>query len=88
MQHQTVPLQEEGAAAAGPPPPPVPPPLQQVYNITPSPPLQRQQRYHLDMVAGKAPPLGKFPGDMKNLEGWILQMDNNFTIIQTRNQQQ
>ena len=25
---------------------------------------------------------------MKNLEGWILQMDNYFTIMQIRNKQQ
>ena len=37
------------------------------------------------MVAGKAPPPSKFRGNMKHLEGWILQMDDYFTITQTCN---
>ena len=40
------------------------------------------------MVAGKAPPPAKFRGNMKDLEGWILQMDDYFTITQTRNEVQ
>ena len=38
------------------------------------------------MVAGKAPPPFKFPDNMKDLEGWILQMDDYFIITQTRNE--
>ena len=38
------------------------------------------------MVAGKVPLLFKFWGNMKDLEGCILQMDDYFTIIQTRNE--
>ena len=37
------------------------------------------------MVAGKAPPPSKFRGNMKDLEGWILQINDYFTITQTRN---
>ena len=40
------------------------------------------------MVAGKAPPLSKFRGNMKDLKGWILQMDDYFTITQTCNEVQ
>ena len=40
------------------------------------------------MVAGKAPPPSKFRGNMKDLEGWILQMDDYFTITQTHNEVQ
>ena len=40
------------------------------------------------MVAGKAPPLSQFRGNMKDLEEWILQMDNDFTIRQTWNEVQ
>ena len=40
------------------------------------------------MLAGKAPPSAKFFGDMKNLRGWILQIDNYFTIKRTRNEKQ
>ena len=40
------------------------------------------------MVAGKAPPLSKFPSNIKDLEGWILQMDNYYTITQIRNKVQ
>ena len=35
------------------------------------------------MVASIAPPPAKINGDIKNLEGWILQMDNYSTITQT-----
>ena len=67
IQHQAVPLQEQGAAAAGPPPPPVPPLSRHVYNITLSPPPQWHQLYHTEMIAGKAPPPTKFLGNTKNL---------------------
>ena len=40
------------------------------------------------MVAGKAQPPSKFQGNMKDLEGWILQMDDYFTITQIRNEVQ
>ena len=40
------------------------------------------------MVAGEGPPAAKFHGYMKNREGWILQIDNYFTIRQTSNKQQ
>ena len=79
---------EQGAAAAGHLPPPVPPLSGHVNNVTPSPPFQRQHRYHAEMVASKVPPLAKFRSDVKNLEGWILQMDDYFTLTQTRNKQQ
>ena len=79
-QYQAVPLLEQGAAAAGPPPPPVPPPSRHVYNASPSPPPQRYPCYQPDLVAGKAPPPSKFRGNMKDLEGWILPMDDSFTI--------
>ena len=38
----------------------------------------------MEMVAGKEPSPSKFLGNVKDLEGWILQMDDYFTIIQTR----
>ena len=38
------------------------------------------------MIAGKAPPPSKFRDHIKDLEGWILQMDDYFTIKQTRNE--
>ena len=40
------------------------------------------------MVAGKAAPLANFRGDMKNLERWILQIDDYFTITQICKEQQ
>ena len=40
------------------------------------------------MVAGKAPPPAQFHGNMKDLEGWILQMNDYFTMTLTRNKQQ
>ena len=40
------------------------------------------------MVAGKAPLPAKYCSDIKHLEEWILQMDDYFTITQTRNKQQ
>ena len=42
VQHQAVPILEQGAAAAGLPPPSVPLPSRYIYNVTPSPLLQRQ----------------------------------------------
>ena len=51
-------------------------------------PPQRYSRYQPDMVAGKAPPTSKFLGNMKDLEGWMLQMEDYFTITQTRNEVQ
>ena len=86
VQYQAVPLLEQGAATAGPPPTPVLPPSRHVYHITPSPPPQHQRSYQPEMVAGKAPPPSKFRGNMKGPEGWILQMDDYFTITQTRNE--
>ena len=38
------------------------------------------------MVAGKAATPSTFRGNMKDLEGWILQMDDYFTITQTHNE--
>ena len=71
IQYQAVLLQEQGGTAAGPPPPPVPPPSRHVYNITASPLPQLQQYCQPEMVAGKAPPLSKFRGNMKDLNEWI-----------------
>ena len=88
IQYHAVPLLEQGVAIVGPPPPPVPPLSRHVYNASPSPPPQRYPRYQPDMVAGKAPPSSKFRGNMKDLEGWMLQMDDYFTITQTRNEVQ
>ena len=88
VQYQAVPLLEQGATREGPPPPPVPPPSRHVYNANPSAPPQRYLRYQPDMVAGKAPPPSKFRGNMKDLEGWILQMDDYFTMTQTCNKVQ
>ena len=87
IQHQAEPLPEQGVTAAG-PPPPVPPLSRHGYNTSPSPPAQRYQRYQPEMVAGKAPLPGKFCGNMKDLEGGILQMDDHFTITQTYNEVQ
>ena len=75
VQHQVLLLLEQGAEAAGPPLLPVLPASGHIDNVIPSAPLQRHQRYHLEMVAGKAPLLAKSCGDVKNLEGWIQQMD-------------
>ena len=86
IQHQPVPVLEHGAPVAGHPPPLVPPLLRHVYNVTPSPLPYPHQRYYLEMVAGKAPPPAKIHDDMNTLERWILPMDDNFTITQTRNE--
>ena len=67
---------------------PVQPPSRHVYNVTPSPPLQRHPHYHLEKVAGKAPLPAQFKSDMKNQERWILQIDDYFTMTQIRNEQQ
>ena len=84
IQQQAVPLLEQAAAAAAAPPlPPVPPPSRQIINASPSP--QRQQDEQ-DLVTGKAPPPSKFSGKMEKLEGWLLQMDNYFTITRIRNE--
>ena len=40
------------------------------------------------MAAGMAPAPAKFRYDMKNLERWILQIDNYFTITETSDEQQ
>ena len=40
------------------------------------------------MRAGKASPVAKLRGDMKNVEGWILQMDGDFTNTQIGNKVQ
>ena len=40
------------------------------------------------MVAGNAPLPSKFRVNMTDLEGWILQMDDYFTITQTHNEVQ
>ena len=40
------------------------------------------------MVEGKAPQPAKFRRNMKDLEGWILQMYDYFTITQTLNEVQ
>ena len=37
------------------------------------------------MVQGKARPPSKFRGNIVNLEGWIIQMEDDITITQTRN---
>ena len=88
VKHQAVPLLEQGAAGAGPQPPPLPPPLTHVDNVMPSPLLQYQQPYNPEMVASKAASPAKFHGNMKNLVGWILQMHDYFTIMQTCNEVQ
>ena len=85
VQYQALPLPEQVVATGGPPLPPVPPLLRYVYNVTPSPPLQHQRRYQPEMIAGMAPPPAKFRGNMKDPEGWILQIDDYFRITQTRN---
>ena len=40
------------------------------------------------MEAGKARPPSTLQGHVKDLEGWILQMDDYFTITQIRNEVQ
>src|SRR5437868_14271315 len=40
------------------------------------------------MVAGKALPPSKFGGKMEERGGWLLQMDDYFTITRTRNERQ
>lgn len=92
QQHQAVQLLEQGVAAA-PPAPPVPPPSRHIINASPSPPpeprqQQRRRPVEDDMVPGKAPPPGKFKGKMEELEGWILQMEDYFTITRTHHEQQ
>ena len=86
VQYQAVRLLEQGATAAGPSPLAVPPPLRHVYNVTPAPPPQHQRCYQLKMVADIALQHAKFHGDMKIVEGWMLQMNDYFTIIQTQNE--
>ena len=66
----------------------VPPLSRHVLNVKPSPPPQQQTLYYSEMVAAKALLPAKFCADMKNLEGWILQIDDYFIIIQTHNKQQ
>ena len=56
-----------------------------VHNVTPSPPTQHQRRCQPEMVAGKAPPLSKFRDNTKDIQEWILQMDDYFTITELRN---
>src|SRR5205807_1386025 len=82
---RAVPQLEEAAAAAAPPAPPVPPPSRQIIDVLPSPHRPQDEP---DMVAGKAPPPSKLSGKMEKLEGWLLQMDNYFTITRTRNERQ
>jgi hypothetical protein len=77
----------EQAAANGPPLPPVPPPSRFIANATPSPPPQRRNQ-HEDWVAGKAPTPLAFDGSKDSLEGWLLQMDDFFTITTITNEQQ
>ena len=87
MQHTAIRLLEQGATATGPLQPPIPPLPRHISNVTQSSPHQ-QQCYQPEMVASKAPPPAKFCGDMINLEGWILWVDDYFTIMQTDNKQQ
>src|SRR5207253_5614455 len=84
-QRRAVPQLEQAAAAAAPQLPPVPPPSRQIINVSPSPHREQDEQ---DMVAGKAPPPSKFGGKMEKLEGWLLQMDDYFTITRTRNERQ
>ena len=60
----------------------VPPPFRHVYNASLSLLRQWYQCYLSEMVAGKAPAAAKFRGNMKDPEGWILQMHDYCTITQ------
>ena len=73
---------------ARPPPQEVPSVSRYVYNVIPFPLYQQQQDYYLEMVAGKAPAPAKLHEDKKKLKGWILPMDNYFTITQAYYKQQ
>ena len=86
IEHQAVPLLEQGATAIRHPAPPVPTSSSYIYNVTQSPLSQQYQRYHPEMVAGTAPPSAKCRGDVKNLHGWILQIDDYFTMTQICNE--
>ena len=85
LQPQAVPLLEQAAARI--PPPPLPPHSE--YNVenscSPSPQDYYRPRYQAhDDIAGKAPPPKPFKGEQSKLKGWILQMEDYFTITSTR----
>ena len=56
-----------------------------MINVSPSP---HREECEQDVVVGKALPPSQFSGKMEKLEGWLLQMDDYFTITRTQNERQ
>ena len=75
-----LPLLEQEAAIVGAPSPPVLSPTRHVYNVNSFPPPQPQERYHPDMVVGKALLPAIFHVNITNLEGCYLHMNDYFTV--------
>ena len=65
IQHQAVPLLEQGVAAAGLPPLVVLCLSRHIYNVTASPLPEGYECNHPEMIAGRAPPPAILEGDMK-----------------------
>ena len=65
------------------------PPQHEVYNTEQSPsPCCRRRINDEEMIAGKTPPPSKINRNREQLEGWLRQLTDYFTITGIRNERQ